>query len=280
MKDNEEIELIKIVQSGDIDRLKILIEEGININTANQAQETLLHIACDCEGRNAQQMGRLLIENKADIYAKDIFGYLPLHVASLQDAMYPIVKWLIDKGVNIDSRCNDGYTPLHLACLARAPGIIALLIAEGADINLISGDGDTPLDLAQQEGAGAIISMIGSSEIIKQNIEGILAQKEVEYVQLDKECQDLFCLMFKVKLSKMTDKELSYFCENYQNTLDNSPLGEIKANLVEIINDAQLILASLLIEDIIGTGLIEIKDQESVIGEIKEDFILFDNEKN
>jgi len=52
---------------------------------------------------------------------------------------------LLSKGADVNSRDNDGRTPLHLAYLSGHVQVAELLLSKGADVNSKDNDGRTPI---------------------------------------------------------------------------------------------------------------------------------------
>ncbi len=61
-----------------------------------------------------------------------------------------MVRLLLDRGADIESRAQDGATALHIACMISSTSLSKLLIERGAEINPQDNDGSTPLDYAQR----------------------------------------------------------------------------------------------------------------------------------
>lgn len=59
---------------------------------------------------------------------------------------------LIQSGVDVNSKDNDGYTALTNAVIQKNLGICELLIRHGAQVNEKNNDGETPLMLAASDG--------------------------------------------------------------------------------------------------------------------------------
>jgi len=71
------------------------------------------------------------------------------------------IKFLIEKGLDIDEKCSDGYTtPLMEAIMARSEKGVAGFIQYGANLNVQDAKGYTPLMLACSRGYVPIIEML------------------------------------------------------------------------------------------------------------------------
>ena len=92
---------------------------------------------------------RSLVEQGADVDAKDELGWTPLHwAASL--GRTETVEFLAAKGANVNARDNRGNTPLHDAAAAGHRDMTELLIGKGADTAPRDKQGWTPLMYAEQ----------------------------------------------------------------------------------------------------------------------------------
>jgi ankyrin repeat protein len=78
-------------------------------------------------------------------------GSTPLEFA-IQSKRIDLVRLLIERGTNVNSKGGSGWTPLHEAAAAGNPDIIQLLLESGADINAKDYRGYTPLDVANRRG--------------------------------------------------------------------------------------------------------------------------------
>ena len=75
----------------------------------------------------------------------------PLHEAC-EERDFGLVKRLIEDGANITAKDKNGRTPLHIACLDEETAIADLLIERGADTCAKDDHGFTPLDYAIADG--------------------------------------------------------------------------------------------------------------------------------
>ena len=70
--------LFDAAQRGNIEAVRSLIQEGVNVNGRNELGETPLFGAVLC---NSRAIAELLIHNGADVNARDKNGVTPLHAA-------------------------------------------------------------------------------------------------------------------------------------------------------------------------------------------------------
>ena len=56
--------------------------------------------------------------------------------------------WVVTKGVDVNSKDNNGNTPLHLACMSNLPATVEILMEIGADNSIKNKDGNTAKDVA------------------------------------------------------------------------------------------------------------------------------------
>ena len=63
-------------------------------------------------------------------------GESALHLAC-QSGSQPTIKLLLDKGLDIEQKRNDGITPLLRAALAGEADAVEFLISKGTNFNLV-----------------------------------------------------------------------------------------------------------------------------------------------
>ena len=90
---------------------------------------------------------RTLLANRVDVNTKDRDGNTPLHMAVL-GGHTNCVGLLIEKKANVDAVNSEGNNTLHLAVVTAPPDCIKLLLESGAPVNSRNNKGDTPLDYA------------------------------------------------------------------------------------------------------------------------------------
>ncbi len=80
-----------------------------------------------------------------------------------------IVYWLYNREVNAQD--NNGWTPLHLVCMAGHVDIAKMLLWCGADVDACDDDWDTPGDLAEAADNGYMVDLLK----VKPSIDWCLA---------------------------------------------------------------------------------------------------------
>ena len=86
---------------------------------------------------------KILVENGADVNYRNIDGITPL-MNGCSKGNLDIVKFLVDQGSNMDAKNNRGETALFYASSYNTHvEIIKFLIEQGADVNSESNDGKT-----------------------------------------------------------------------------------------------------------------------------------------
>ncbi|MHB9148025.1 MAG: ankyrin repeat domain-containing protein [Candidatus Amoebophilus sp.] len=148
-------ELLELVISKEMESVPLeqqAIELDNLINARGSDERTPLHILA--RHLELEEPIRFLIEQGADVNAKDAYGYIPLHYAlgdvpNNIDNNFKVVWLLLEKGADPNAISNNGETPLGLYIDQRDlrwyDGIAELLIDKGADISEVDEDGNTLL---------------------------------------------------------------------------------------------------------------------------------------
>jgi len=145
-------------ENGHVNIVKYFIEHGgADINEKFMWQYSMgeeiyfgtpLIIACRKKNDN-YDMVKFLVEKGADINKKDGFGETPLfaacNITNANENNEKIVKYLIDHGADVNKEGMFKKTPLYVACESRNVNIVKYLIEHGADVNKENRDGETPL---------------------------------------------------------------------------------------------------------------------------------------
>ena len=139
--------LHKAVEQNRIEMVKWLIENGAEVNAKNTKHRTPLHCASNL---SLFEVVQYLIENGANVNAKDNGDFTPFHEATLftTNRSKEILKYLLENGAQIDAKTKNGLTPLHYASHYGQLDIVKYLIEKGAQIEAKTTFGQIPLHLS------------------------------------------------------------------------------------------------------------------------------------
>lgn len=165
--------LMRIALFGHEDILRLLIEEGadvnheINLDDDYSGGETAIMWAVEGGRENVL---KLLIEGGADVNHKNKFGKTALMYAA-ESGYVNLMKVLIDNGAEVNAIENDrrltsrliraGETALMKAAKYGSDGAVQLLIDSGADVNMKTSEGMTALSYARNDYIEKIIKDAG-----------------------------------------------------------------------------------------------------------------------
>lgn len=138
---------------------KLLITEGANVNAKNKGGKNPIYSAA--EG-GSLELVKFLAANGSKIPKK---GLNPLHAAvgghflpfqNTEKRRMALVRFFLDRGVDVNSKCNTiagaETTVLHAAAMSARKAVVELLIEKGAQVSARGKGGKTPLLSAAQAG--------------------------------------------------------------------------------------------------------------------------------
>ncbi|PCG18900.1 ankyrin repeat domain-containing protein [Brachyspira sp. G79] len=146
-------ELMNAISKGDMKELEKLIKDDTDLNKQYD-NITPLGLAA---ARNDKEMVKFLVEKGADINLEDGYGYTPLIIA-MKYRNIGLVKDIIDLKPDLNAICSaTGDTPLTYLVREVWFGTDACyyMIKNGADVNKKNDNGDTPLIVAVENVIGS-----------------------------------------------------------------------------------------------------------------------------
>ncbi|MDV7104871.1 ankyrin repeat domain-containing protein [Vibrio sp. TH_r3] len=157
---DSDAKLIRSARKGDLAGIMIALSAGADINSESSAGQTALIEAFEgVFGQITEQkylaVIKALIENGADIHARDNYGYTVLERAS-SNGRLEVVKLLINTGAEV--YINGA---LVAASLSGHIDVVDFLIKQsGADINIQDSRGNTALSQAAWKGHVDIVELL------------------------------------------------------------------------------------------------------------------------
>ncbi len=142
-------QLMRAIDSGNYEKVKVAIENGANVNIQDGNGETPLIKAA---GTRDSKFIKLLLDSKADVNKETEYGETALHKASANNKIDNI-KLLILAGADVNKQDQARYTPL-LRYLVLVPrhitskldlDVIEMFLDYGADLALRSKFNDDPI---------------------------------------------------------------------------------------------------------------------------------------
>ena len=132
------------IDKGDDEAARILLQNGADINLADNRNKTPLQSALLREPIN-QRCVELLLRGDADVHGKSSFGWQAIHFASRNPTGLKAVEALLAAGVSVDSELDLGSTALSTATVRDNHEIADFLLQKGTDLNHADREGDTPI---------------------------------------------------------------------------------------------------------------------------------------
>ena len=103
--------LITAARNGHVELVRVLLEDGANVETVNNFQETALHRATYY---GQLEVCRLLLDWGAKVDPLDILRDTPLYYAANKGNL-SMVKLLVERGADVKLRNNKGQTASDVA---------------------------------------------------------------------------------------------------------------------------------------------------------------------
>ncbi|XP_057592299.1 transient receptor potential cation channel subfamily A member 1 [Hippopotamus amphibius kiboko] len=142
------------VQSGDLEMIKMCLDNGAQLNLMEKGKCTALHFAAT---QGATEIVKLMISSYAG--SSDIVNEVDgnhetlLHRASLFDH-HDLADYLISVGADIDITDSEGRSPLILATASASWNTVNLLLSKGARVDIKDNLGRNFLHLTVQQPYG------------------------------------------------------------------------------------------------------------------------------
>ena len=144
-------------RSGNIPLLKKLLEKGI------KPTDTALLIAAQGSRRetNPIETYKYLVEEvKIKPTAQNKTGQNVLHILAGKPNQTEIIKYFLDKGVDVNKADKEGNTPIMAAASARETAVLELFLSKAKNINVQNLKGESALTYAVRNGSPEAVSLL------------------------------------------------------------------------------------------------------------------------
>lgn len=115
--------LVEAIEQGNVDTVKKLIEEGINVNLSRNGVTPLMLAA----SKGNTGIAEVVLQAGVNINAKDDDGWTALHKAAVDQTGTAIIELLMQSGIDVAAQNNSKKTALQLAEAAKHRDIVALM---------------------------------------------------------------------------------------------------------------------------------------------------------
>lgn len=142
---------------GHADLARLLIDNGADVEARNRSGQTPLHLAAN---RDHAEIIRLLLDSGADIDAAESrYAYRPLHIVASNGSV-DVIELLVRRGADLDTQTLRGHTALHLAAAKGNAGVVEVLLKYRAKLDIRDNDGLTALEQAEKRGQDGVVEII------------------------------------------------------------------------------------------------------------------------
>lgn len=160
---------------GYTDILNALIEKGVDVKAKDDVDGCMaIHLAA-ANGKN-DVINILLDVDASNINDVDNRGNTPLHWASMKDRA-DTVSLLIENGADIEAKDIDNWTALHYAAAFASLQTVEALVDNGADKNSLTKDGNIPVNYAKDE---TIKTYLSGGKIGREDTEEVVEEETTE----------------------------------------------------------------------------------------------------
>jgi ankyrin repeat protein len=142
-------QLFIAVTSGDLNTVKILFNYTNDNCTGDLILRDTPLIYAAIFGH--VEVVRVLLEGGANVESANAYQSTALHQAAWNGHL-DVCRLLLDRGAKLDPLDEWKDTPLHVSAWAGHLSVVKLLVEKGADVRVKNEDGETASDLARSEG--------------------------------------------------------------------------------------------------------------------------------
>ncbi|CDU18961.1 erythrocyte membrane protein [Plasmodium yoelii] len=208
-------------EEGNVEIIKFLIENDVNINLTNKYHQNALHIACL---ENQEKVAQLLIANNVDVNCKDnINGECPLMIC-IRTRNENLAMLILNESKNINYNLTNihGETSLIYSIFYGLYDVADILMARGADASVRDINGDKSYNVACER----VLSNRACKNVLKKFLKLYRSQnknflpqknkinKKNKFYQSYQTINQSFFSIFRIKKEQKDKKSISYSIDN------------------------------------------------------------------
>jgi len=141
---------------GHLSVVEYLVNQKADISAKDKDNQTPLHVAA---ANGHLSVVEYLVNQKADINAKTQKDSTPLHLAASKGHL-SVVEYLVNQKADISAKDKDNQNPLHYAALNGHLSVVEYLVNQKADISAKDKFNYTPLHRAAQNGHLSVVEYL------------------------------------------------------------------------------------------------------------------------
>eukprot|EP00002_Diphylleia_rotans_P035729 TRINITY_DN7825_c0_g1_i3.p1 TRINITY_DN7825_c0_g1~~TRINITY_DN7825_c0_g1_i3.p1 ORF type:complete len:665 (+),score=137.97 TRINITY_DN7825_c0_g1_i3:49-2043(+) len=150
------MDIWEAVETGNVDRVALLVKQRISADTRNKYGCSPLHIACKAD---QPAIVDVLVKHGAQIDAQDKYGNTPLQQA-VRSKTEGCIEKLLMHGAMVDLENKDFLSPLHWAARNGDVQIVRMLLSYRANPDKRAKDGEAAIHLAAASGSIETINLL------------------------------------------------------------------------------------------------------------------------
>jgi ankyrin repeat protein len=163
--------------------------------------ELMTPLLRSCEDGGRKEVVAFLLDSNISVESRAGFNNVtPLLYAAASNNDV-VLKYLIQKGANLEAVDDNGLTAVHYACLNSSVDALRLLLAKGANVNAADGESETPLHIVvrvltekkEKETRNAMILILiafGANVLARNNL-NLTPRDAAKICRMDKESMAL-----------------------------------------------------------------------------------------
>ena len=164
-------ELLQSIEDGNCERMKQLLDSGINLNTVLHSNVRREHATVLGTAALEGQAGiiKCLVERKVMInYQDPCLSRNALHWAAIGGKL-EAAQLLVNFGIDINCKDRDNVTPIIRAAIYGSKDIVELLVTHGADVSLYDRLHSSALHYASFHGKSEVVTLLIQAGCIQNN---------------------------------------------------------------------------------------------------------------